>query len=99
MNLADTRFGEITSAFASAGILTPLSMVIVIFTSPARGSIESILPIGTTTTLTSSPGYRPTAEVKYAITFCPVRLGHTRYAPTISVTTNTQISAVRTQGL
>jgi hypothetical protein len=36
----------------------------VTFTSVARGSIESTVPIGTPTMRTSSPGYRPTAEVK-----------------------------------
>ncbi len=64
MNLADTRFGAMISALASAGTLTSLSTVMVIFTSEGRGSIESIRPTGTPTTRTSSPAYRPTALVK-----------------------------------
>ena len=43
-------------ACASAGILTPSSTDMVILTSLARGSIDSILPTGTPTTRTSSPG-------------------------------------------
>ena len=52
------------SARASAGSLTPSSTVIVTLTSLARGSIESIVPTGTPTTRTSSPGYRPTVDGK-----------------------------------
>ena len=52
------------SALASAGTLTPSFTDMVTLTSSARGSIESIVPTGTPTMRTSSPGYRPTAEVK-----------------------------------
>ena len=64
MNLADTRFGAMMMARASAGILTSSRTVMVTLTSSARGSIESIVPTGTPTTRTSSPGYSPTAEEK-----------------------------------
>ena len=64
MNLADTRFGAMMIARASAGSLTSSRTVIVTLTSAARGLIESMVPTGTPTTPTSSPGYRPTADGK-----------------------------------
>ncbi len=66
-----------TIARASAGSLTSSRTVIVTSTSEARGLIESMVPTGTPTTLTLSPGYRPTADGKYAITCLPPRDGHT----------------------
>ena len=44
------------TALASFGIFTSLGTVMVILTSDGRGSIESILPIGTPRTRTWSPG-------------------------------------------
>ena len=54
--------------------------------------IESIVPTGTPTTLTSSPGYRPTADGKYAITCLPPRDGHTMYTPPASTATSSAAS-------
>ena len=45
-----------TSALASAGSFTPSFTVMVILTSVARGSMESMVPTGTPITRTSSPG-------------------------------------------
>jgi hypothetical protein len=49
MNRAATKFGDMTIARASAATLMPRSTDIVILTSSARGSIESIVPTGTPT--------------------------------------------------
>ena len=68
MNLAATRFGDTMIARASAGTRTSSDTDMVTLTSAARGSIESILPTGTPTTRTSSPGYRPTVDENSATT-------------------------------
>ena len=56
MKRAATRFGAMISALASAGTFTPSCTDIVIITSVARGSIDSIVPTGTPTMRTWSPG-------------------------------------------
>ena len=65
---ADTMFGAMMTAFAPAGILTPGLTDIVILTACACGSMDLMVPTGTPTMRTSSPGYNPTADVKYPIT-------------------------------
>src|ERR1700729_3078401 len=64
MKRAATRLGDMMIARASAGTLTSRSTDMVIFTSSARGSIDSMVPTGTPTIRIWSPGYSPTAEVK-----------------------------------
>ena len=66
MNRAETRFGATNSACASAGIWTPPPMDIRTVVCSGDGSMESMVPTGTPATFTSSPGYSPTAEEKYA---------------------------------
>ncbi len=78
MKRADTMLGAMMIACASAGSLIPSLTDIVIFTDCACGSMDSTRPTGTPTMRTSSPGYNPTAVVKYPISFWPARPGQIR---------------------
>jgi hypothetical protein len=93
MNRAATRLGAMITARASAGTLRPSFTLMVILTASACGVIDSIEPIGTPTTRTSSPGYRPAAEAKYPTTVYVLTRGHITYTPPISATTSAAMTA------
>ena len=81
MNRAETRLGATSNAWASAGIRTLPPTVSFTAVCSGDGSTEVTVPTGTPATFTSSPGYSPIAEEKYASICSGCGRGQTSWAP------------------